>query len=64
MTNKIKSKYNERLNEIENRKIQILLEIASINKNYHENVSRLNSEYSVLHKEYYQLKMELINKSK
>jgi len=64
MTDNMKSKYKERLKYIEDRKIQILLEIASINNNYNENVSRLNSEYEQLHEEYFQLKSEFIKKRK
>jgi hypothetical protein len=51
----------ERLKEIEDRKIEILLEITDINDNYNKKVSRLNSEYALLDKEYYHLKIELIN---
>jgi hypothetical protein len=51
----------ERLKEIEDRKIEILLEIANINDNYKEKISRLNSEYALLDKEYYHLKLESIN---
>ena len=50
----------KRLKEIEDRKIEILLEIADINDNYDKQVSRLNSEYARLDKEYYHLKLELI----
>jgi hypothetical protein len=50
----------KRLREIEDRKIEILLEIANINNGYNEKVSRLNSEYALIDKEYYHLKLELI----
>ena len=52
----------QRLREIEDRKIEILLEIANINDNYSEKVSRRNSEYTQLDKEYYQLQLELLEK--
>lgn len=52
----------QRLREIEDRKIEILLEIANINDNYSEKVSRRNSEYTQLDKEYYQLHLELLEK--
>jgi hypothetical protein len=57
-----KENKQERLSEIEDRKIEILLEISNINDNYNEKVSRLNSEYARLDKEYYNLQLELINK--
>jgi hypothetical protein len=60
MTNKKNLKKQQRLREIEDRKIEILIEIANINDNYSEKVSRLNSEYAKLDKEYYHLKLELI----
>ena len=50
----------ERLKEIEDRKIEILFEIADINDNYNKMVSQLNSEYARLDEEYYYLKFELI----
>ena len=55
------SKFKQkRLREIEDRKIEILLEIADINDIYNKVVSQLNSEYALLDKEYYLLKLELI----
>jgi hypothetical protein len=56
MTNNILKK----IKEIEDRKIEILLEIANINNDYSEKVTRLNSEYVRLDEEYYHLKLELI----
>jgi hypothetical protein len=50
----------ERLKEIEDRRIEILMEIARINDNYSKKVTELNSEYKQLGDEYYQLKMEMI----
>jgi hypothetical protein len=52
----------KRIQEIEDRKIEILMEIARINRNYDEQVSKLNSEYERLHKELYKLQMEMITK--
>ena len=60
MTNKKNLKKQQRLRSIEDRKIEIILEIAEINENYSEKLSRLNSEYAQLDKEYYHLKLELI----
>lgn len=61
MTNK-NLKKQQRLIEIEDRKIEIIIEIADINNNYNEKVSILNSEYARLDKEYYYLKLDLIRK--
>ena len=60
MTRKKNSKNQKRLCEIEDRKIEILMEIAKINDNYNEQVTRLNSEYTRLDKEYYELRSEMI----
>jgi hypothetical protein len=58
MTNKNNSKSKQqRLREIEDRKIEIILEITNINDKYSEKVSLLNSEYERIDKEYYQLKL-------
>ena len=62
MTNKKNLKKQQRLRSIEDRKIEIILEIAEINDNYSVKVSRLNSEYTRLDKEQYDLKLELIKK--
>ena len=62
MTDKESVIKHQRLRDIENRKIEILLEIANINDIYSEKVSQLNSEYVLLHKEYYRLQLELIRK--
>jgi hypothetical protein len=62
MANNIIFKNQQRMKEIEDRKIEILLEIASINDNYSDKVSQLSSEYAQLHKEYYYLQLELISK--
>jgi hypothetical protein len=51
-----------RLRQIEDRKIEIIIEIAKMNDNYKEKVSRLNSEYARLDKEQYELKLNLIMK--
>jgi hypothetical protein len=61
MTNK-KNLKKQRLREIEDRKIEIILEIAKINNQHSENISRLNSEYTRLDKEQYDLKLEFIKK--
>jgi TusA-related sulfurtransferase len=49
----------ERLREIEDRKIEIILEIPKVNDDF-EKMIRLNSEYVLLDDEYYQLKLEVI----
>jgi hypothetical protein len=49
----------QRLREIEDRKIEILLEIPGIKDNT-ERISELNDEYVQLGNEYYNLKFELI----
>jgi hypothetical protein len=46
-----------RLNEIENRKIEILMETGKINAQYSEAVEQLNSEYEELDEEYYRLRL-------
>ena len=60
MTNKFEKNIQKRLKVIEERKIDILMEIANINNNYKETISRLDSEYAQLHKKYYQLQLELM----
>ena len=60
MTKNQSESKQHRLKEIEDRKIEILMEIANINDNYNEKVSLLNSEYALLDKEQYDLKLELI----
>jgi hypothetical protein len=62
MANIIKTKKEKRLIEIEDRKIEIILEIASINDLENEKVFKLNSEYALLNEEYYHLKLNLISK--
>jgi len=61
MNNKGKEKKQQRILQIEDRKIEILLEIASINQKYDDKVSSLNSEYEKLHKELYILQVEKIS---
>jgi hypothetical protein len=50
----------ERLEEIEDRKIEILLEIGRANKRYGKAVSRLESEYDRLDVEHFRLKVEML----
>jgi hypothetical protein len=64
MTCKTKLKNQQRLREIEDRKIEILMEIAKVNDSYDIQITRLNSEYSQLHEEYYKLKIEAIRKNR
>ncbi|UCE37473.1 MAG: hypothetical protein JSW00_18790 [Thermoplasmata archaeon] len=59
MTNKEDNERQNRLREIEDRKIEILLEIPNVKENT-EKISELNSEYVQLGDEYYNLKIELI----
>jgi hypothetical protein len=46
-----------RLAWIEDRKIEILMEIGEINREYDERLSRLGSEYDRLTAEYYGLRL-------
>jgi hypothetical protein len=55
----IKSK-QERLREIEDRKIELLQKTANMNKEYSDKILNLDSEYRKLDKEYYSLKLNLI----
>jgi len=67
MSDKTKLEKQKRLREIEDRKIEILMEISSIKDNNlknNENAVKLNSEYSQLHKEHYQLQMKVIKKNR
>jgi hypothetical protein len=50
----------ERISEIEDRKIELLLETGRTNKRYSETISRLDSEYKRLDGEHYQLRFELM----
>jgi len=60
MTNKYYKNIQKRLKEIEDRKLEIILETSNLNKDYKERISELNSEYALLDREQYHLKMELI----
>jgi hypothetical protein len=62
MTIKNNQEIQQKLREIEDRKIEILLEISNINNSYSKKASRLNSEYLQLDKKYYKLQLELIKK--
>ena len=62
MTIENNQKIKQKFREIEDRKIEILLEISNINDSYSKKVSQLNFEYSQLKKEYYKLQLELIGK--
>ena len=62
MAKKGNLKIQNRIREIEDRKIEILMEIATINKSYDEQVSELNSEYERIHKELYLLQIKKIGK--
>lgn len=53
----------ERMKEIEDRKIEILLETGKLNNRYSETIERLNKEYEELNKEYFELKIKLMNKN-
>ena len=61
--NNLRSK-QQRLGEIEDRKIEILLEIGNVHDNDSKKVSQLKTEYARLDKEYYHLQIELIKKKK
>ena len=55
-----RAKMHERMREIEDRRIEILMEIARLNSDYDEMISRLNKEYEKLHEEHYLIHMNLI----
>lgn len=48
---------HQRLSELEDRRIEILMEIGDINREYDDKISRLGSEYDRLSEEYYTLRM-------
>ena len=50
----------ERLGDIEDRKIEILMEIGRTNDRYSETISTLNYEYRRLDAEHYRLRLELM----
>jgi hypothetical protein len=52
----------KRLREIEDRKIEILMETEKINKGYGKRISKLRSEYRQLDKEQYSIQLYLIKK--
>ena len=52
------SEVDQMLRRIEDRKIEILLEIGDINRQYGERVSVLRAEYDRLDLEYYTLRFE------
>jgi len=60
MVDNNKTEQKKRMKQIEDRKIEILMEIASLNKEYDDKVTSLNSEYERLHKELYFLQIEKI----
>lgn len=62
MTGGSREDVQRRLTEIEDRKIEILLEIASIEGKDTGRISELISEYSELDKVQYRMKMEMIRK--
>ena len=49
-----------RLEAIEDRKIEILMEIAEVNREYDSRVSALDEEYSELDREHFQLRLDRI----
>ena len=48
----------QRLSELEDRRIEILMEIGEVNREYDERLTRLGSEYDRLTAEYYELRMD------
>jgi len=60
MNDTTKTGQKKRMEQIEDRKIEILMEIARLNKDYDNKVSGLNSEYEKLHKELYMLQIKMI----
>jgi len=54
------SRKEERLEKIEDRKIEILLEIGKTNKEYGTSMKRLESEYERLDAEHFTLRLEMM----
>jgi hypothetical protein len=54
----------KRLRQIEDRKIEILMEIAEINGQYDERMSRLREEYAELDAEHYLLRLQSIRRGR
>ena len=54
----------ERLEEIEDRKIEILLEIGRANEKYSTYMKRLESEYERLDAEHFTLRLEMMRSRK
>jgi hypothetical protein len=59
LANKEDNEKHRRMREIEDRKIEIILEIPKVNDNI-EKMIQLNYEYAQLGGEYYNLKLEVI----
>ncbi len=55
---------SERLEEIEDRKIEILLEIGRANEKYSTYLKRLESEYERLDAEHFSLRLEMMRSRK
>jgi len=51
---------SERLEEIEDRKIELLLEIGRVNREYSATVKGLESEYERLDAEHFNLRIEMM----
>jgi hypothetical protein len=62
MTDNQNNKIQKRLNEIEERKMEILTETAKTNEKYSVRISKLNSEYSQLDEEYFGLQLQMLKK--
>ena len=57
--NSVKAR-QKRLRQIEDRKIEILMEIGETNKKFSKKILKLQTEYKKLNKEYYYLQLALI----
>ena len=55
---------DRRLREIEDRKIEILMEIAQVNRAFDGRISRLREEYAELDSEHYLLKLQRISRGR
>lgn len=53
----------EHIEDIEERKIEILTQVAALNKEYRKRLDHLNMEYEVLRKELYRLRIQKISKN-
>jgi hypothetical protein len=61
MANDLYEQRERRLRAIEDRKIEILIETANVNRRYSEKITKLDAEYVHLDEEYYRLRVEMMS---